>query len=92
MSAAPKITGTETARIDRDRAMRIAALWRKPVLSDKEIPEAVGLASSSWQALKLTGDAPTLFRIGRRVYARTVDVKAWLDRKAENAKTAEGSV
>lgn len=92
MSAAPKTTDTETARIDRDRAIRVAALWRKPCLSDKEIPEAIGLAYSSWQALKLTGDTPPLFRIGRRVYARTSDVRAWLDTKAEKAKTAEGSV
>lgn len=93
MSAAPKITDIEIARIDRDRAMRIAALWRgKPVLSDREIPEVIGLAYSSWQALKLTGDTPPLFRIGRRVYARTEDVRAWLDAKAEKAKTAEGSV
>lgn len=82
MSAAPKVTDTEVARIDRDRAMRVAALWRKPVLSDREIPEAIGLAYSSWQGLKLTGDTPRLFRIGRRVYARTEDVRAWISRKA----------
>lgn len=74
-------------RIDRDRAVRVAALWRKPVLSDKEIPEAIGLAYSSWQALKLTNDTPRLFKIGRRVYARTADVRAWIDAKA-NAEAA----
>lgn len=73
------------ARIDRDRALRVAALWRKPVLSDREIPEAVGMALSSWQALKLGDDIPRLFSIGRRTYARTADVRAWLDRKAEAA-------
>jgi len=75
----------DEARIARDQAQRIAALWSKPVLSDPEIADALGLPYSTWQAIKATKDKPALFNIGRRVYARTDDLRAWLDRKAGGA-------
>ena len=85
---AERIAAKANPVVSRDRAVRAASLWEKPVLSDSEIPEAVGLAFSSWQVLKRKGDCPKLFRIGRRVFARTVDVRAWIESKASESKAA----
>lgn len=63
-------------------AQRVAALWQKPLLSDQEIPEVLGLPYASWQLSKKRGDSPKMFEIGRRKFARTIDVRAWLDAKA----------
>ena len=79
---AERIAAKANPAITRDRAARAASLWEKPVLSDCEIPEAVGLAFSSWQVLKRKKDCPKLFRIGRRVFAKTSDVLTWLESKA----------
>lgn len=67
------------AQIERDQAQRVAALWSKPLLSDAEIAEALGLPLSTWQLTKRAKDAPPLFNLGRRVFARTADLRAWLD-------------
>ena len=67
------------AQIECDQAQRVAALWTKPLLSDVEIAEALGLPLSTWQLTKRAKDAPPLFNLGRRVYARTADLRAWLD-------------
>ena len=40
------------ARIARDQAERVAALWQRPVLPDVEAAEAIGLPYSTWQLLK----------------------------------------
>lgn len=69
------------ARIEQARAARIADLWRQPHMSDSEIPDALKLAPSSWQLLKARGDGPRLFSIGKRTFARTEDLRAWLDSK-----------
>ncbi len=82
-ATAPTLTPESLARISRDHAQRIAALWQKPILADAEIAEAIGLPYSSWQALKGKKDIPPLFNLGRRVYANTENVRAWLNSKTK---------
>lgn len=79
MNKSALATDALRAQIERDQAQRVAALWSKPLLSDPEIAEALGLPLSTWQMLKSTGRTPPLFNLGRRVYARTADLRAWLD-------------
>jgi len=87
METATKGTSTKHKRKPKAKPTlaRVNALWKKPVLSDTEIPDAVGLASSTWHVLKARGDCPQLFRIGRRVFVRTSDLHAWINGKAERA-------
>lgn len=67
-------------------ARRQAALWQKPALPDREIPDAVGIPPSLWAQCKSDGDTPPLFQIGRRLFVRTSDLKKWLDDKARDAR------
>jgi predicted DNA-binding transcriptional regulator AlpA len=73
-------TPAEAASIARNQAERIAALWQKPLLSDRECAEALGLPYSTWAGLKKSSraGAPSMFRLGRRLYAHTEEVRAWL--------------
>lgn len=61
---------------------RVVALWGKPILADSEAAAALGLPRSSWALLKRRGEAPPTFSIGRRVFVRTEDLRAWVDKRA----------
>ena len=76
-----------TARIALLHAQRVAELWGKPVLADEEVPMAVGLANSSYQAIKAKGEGPPSFTIGRRRFSLTDDVRAWLRLRAKAQKS-----
>ena len=65
------------------------ALLGKPSLADDEVPVVLGMAPSSWQALKASGKGPPIFRIGKRVFVRTRDLLAWLDLQAKAAGNGE---
>jgi hypothetical protein len=70
----------QEARIARDQAQRIEALWRRPVLTDVEAAEALSLPHSSWCLLKRsTNPAPPVLFLGRRAYVKTSDLLAWVD-------------
>jgi hypothetical protein len=69
-------------QLRREDAQRIAALWQKPLLSDTEAADAIGLAYSSYQLLKARNEAPETFHIGRRVYVRTDTLRKWINERA----------
>ncbi len=69
----------------RELAELRRALWTQPILADAEIPVTLEVPYSSWQLQKSRGDCPKLFKIGRRVFVRTSDLRAWLDNKAAQA-------
>lgn len=68
------------ARVQRDRAQRIAALWTCPILPDAEVPVVLNVPTSTWQLRKKSGDAPPIFSIGKRSYVRTAELLAWCER------------
>ena len=68
------------ARIERDRAQRIAALWACPILSDAEVPDVLHIPASTWQLRKKSSEAPPIFSIGKRSYVRTAELLAWCER------------
>lgn len=70
------------ARADAEQARRVVLLWQAPVIPDQHIPDAIGIPPSLWSALKYEGDSPPLFTLGRRLFVRTADLRAWLDAKA----------
>lgn len=74
------------ATADAAQAQRVVSLWQRPNIPDADIPEAIGIPPTLWAALKSAGDTPNLFQIGRRLFVRTSDLKAWLDAKAQAGK------
>lgn len=71
---------------DAQQAQRRVLLWAAPVIPDGDIADAIGIPPSLWAALKSQGDTPPLFLIGRRLFVRTEDLRAWLDAKARSGK------
>ncbi|MBI3043230.1 MAG: hypothetical protein HYY78_10450 [Betaproteobacteria bacterium] len=71
-----------TAQTAAAHAARVASLWQKPVLSDTEAAEAIGLPYSTWQLLKARKETPRMFALGRRVCIQTDTLRAWLDQRA----------
>lgn len=74
------------ATADAEQARRAVLLWQKPILADAEIPEAIGIPGTLWETQKSIGDTPKLFMIGRRMFVKTDDLRAWLDAKAASGK------
>ncbi len=74
------------ATADAAQAQRRVALWTAPVIPDPDIADAIGIPPSLWVACKSRGDTPPLFLIGRRLFVRTEDLRAWLDEKARSGK------
>lgn len=70
------------ATADAAQAARVVSLWARPTIPDADIPEAIGIPPTLWASLKAAGDTPPLFTIGRRLFVKTTDLRAWLDRKA----------
>lgn len=70
-------------RPDTTREQRRALLWQHPSIADQDIPDALEIPLSLWQQQKADGDTPPLFTIGRRLFVRTADLRAWLDEKAK---------
>lgn len=74
------------ATADAEQARRVVLLWQRPTIPDADIPEAIGIPSGLWAALKSEADTPPLFTIGRRLFVRTSDLRAWLDAKAQQGR------
>jgi hypothetical protein len=72
------------AAADASQAQRVVLLWQRPNIPDHDVPEAVGIPPTLWSVLKTEGDTPPLFTIGRRLFVKTDDLRAWLDLKAKD--------
>ena len=84
--AATNREAADLAAADASQAQRVVLLWQRPTIPDAEIPEALGIPPSLWGALKAEGDTPKLFTIGRRLFVRTEDLRAWLTAKAAGGR------
>ena len=77
------------ARIAREHAQRLAALWLRPSVSDREAAAMLGVPYSTWCSQKRCADFPPHFVIGRRYFYRTEDLRGFIDRRvAAPAKAA----
>jgi hypothetical protein len=74
------------AAAEEAEARRVVLLWQRPILPDREVPNAIDLPQSVWERCKADGDTPPLFTIGRRLYVRTKDLAAWIDAKAREGR------
>jgi hypothetical protein len=70
------------------RVQMLPALLSAPALSFDDMAVVLDIPSSTLQKLRSRGEGPKTFVIGRRLYTRQSDFRAWLDRMA-NSQEAE---
>lgn len=70
-------------RINLARAQIVNELWRKPLVSEEEAAQACNLPSSTWAMLKARKQTPPTFKLGRRLYILTADLRSWLEKQAQ---------
>lgn len=67
-----------------ERARRLGDLIAAPALPLADVALFLDLPTSTVDKLRAQGRGPKCFKIGRRLYVRQVDLRAWLDRLAED--------
>ena len=70
---------------DAERSQRLGDLIAAPVLPLGDVAVFLGLPLSTIEKLRAQGQGPKCFLLGRRLYVRQVDMRAWLDRMATDA-------
>lgn len=66
-----------------ERARRLGALIAAPALPMLEVALFLDIPVSTLDKLRAQGRGPRCFKIGRRLYVRQADLRAWLDDLAE---------
>lgn len=54
-------------------------------LDTTQLSERTGVAASTWNKRRLTGDSPPHVKIGRRVLYRWSDVEEWIESKLRHS-------
>lgn len=67
-----------------ERARRMPDLIAAPALPVADIALFLDLPLSTMDKLRMQGKGPRCFKLGRRLYVRQVDLRAWLDVMAES--------
>ena len=65
-----------------ERARRMVDLIAAPALPLADVSLFLDLPLSTVDKLRSEGKGPQCFRLGRRLYVRQTDLRAWLDRMA----------
>jgi hypothetical protein len=68
-----------------ERARRMPDLIAAPALPITDVALFLDLPLSTIDKLRAEGRGPALFKLGRRLYCRQADLRAWLDRMATEA-------
>ncbi len=68
-----------------ERARRMGDLIAAPALPIADIALFLDLPLSTIDKLRADGRGPRLFKLGRRLYCRQTDLRAWLDTMAQEA-------
>ena len=55
------------------------------LINTSQLALRTGIAASTWNKRRLTGDSPPHVKIGRRVLYRWTDVEAWLESKLRHS-------
>ena len=66
-----------------ERSRRLGDLIACPALPLADVALFLDLPLSTIEKLRAQGKGPQCFRIGRRLYTRQADLRAWLDQMAE---------
>jgi len=62
-------------------------LWQLPMMTNEQVPVALGISQTMWQTLKLEGRAPDGVWLGKRVFYRPADLLRWIALGLEAKKT-----
>ena len=73
---------------DTERVQVLGALLAMPALSFGDAALFLDLPRSTLDKLHAQGKGPRYFKIGRRLYVRQADLRAWLDRMADSEAAA----
>lgn len=68
-----------------ERARRLGDLIAAPALPLADVALFLDLPLSTIDKLRAEGRGPKLFKLGRRLYCRQADLRAWLDVMAQEA-------
>lgn len=66
-----------------ERARRLGDLIAAPALPLADVAMFLDLPLSTVDKLRAQGKGPRCFKLGRRLYVRQIDLRAWLDTMAE---------
>jgi predicted DNA-binding transcriptional regulator AlpA len=66
-----------------ERARRLPDLIAAPAMSLADVSLMCDVPLSTIDKLRAQGRGPKCFKIGRRLYVRQVDLRAWFDKLAE---------
>lgn len=66
-----------------ERSRRLGDLIAAPALPVADVALFLDLPLSTVDKLRAEGRGPRTFKIGRRLYVRQQDMRAWLDRLAD---------
>lgn len=66
-----------------ERNRRLGDLIAAPALPLADVALFLDLPLSTVDKLRAQGKGPRTFKLGRRIYVRQVDLRAWLDAMAE---------
>lgn len=66
-----------------ERARRLGDLIAAPALPVADVALFLDLPLSTVDKLRAQGKGPRCFKLGRRLYVRQIDLRAWLDTMAE---------
>jgi hypothetical protein len=68
-----------------ERVRRLGDLIAAPALPVADVAIFLDLPLSTIDKLRMQGKGPKCFKLGRRLYVRQVDLRAWLDDMARDA-------
>jgi hypothetical protein len=83
----PDATWLDDVQAALAQEQRRVALWALPVVADADIPFLCKLAPSVYHAGKHGPSSPPTFTIGRRRFAKTSDLRRWIDERAAAGAT-----
>ena len=66
-----------------ERSRRMGDMIAAPALPMADIALFLDMPLSTMDKLRADGNGPRLFKLGRRLYCRQVDMREWLDRMSE---------
>lgn len=69
-----------------ERARRLGDFIAAPALPLADVAMFLDLPLSTVDKLRAQGKGPKCFKLGRRLYVRQIDLRAWLDAMAEEAE------
>ena len=66
-----------------ERSTQVAELMKLPALSLADMAVVLDMSVAGLDKLRAEGNAPRMFKIGRRLFSTQEDFRAWIDKMAK---------